>query len=1078
MNTTGGNKSLADTTAGSSWVSQVSLGGEWSTKDPKPWTDDLGQPLAKPKVDVPARVATVAARRDSSSKDEPTAQYSATKSRTMETWIDRSLKESLRQRTDADMSDASETNNNQLKERDTGKNKSLTHFGIDCASLERLGVDHKTSEHVHRAFFVYSQGIHSVLQDAVKHSTDKSQALLVLWKALSAILESTQEGNDNGGESIAAIIQKGNEEEAARVKEEFNDQIDKLQRQLQNVLRDKEKGELELKMIQDENEKCRNDLEMEQKERDILEKKYELEIRKRMGAELAHVDRNKWVDVLQEHLEKEKQVVRQSSEQYREAKKAENDLINQMGDLRSQVRSHEVELSNYANQSLEAVQQQAHFDSVMASSKEKIKRYKDEKKAQQKTIESQLQDIARYSQHLEQLQRHASHVEAQLEDEVHYKQDLQTQKDNLAQRSDSMQKELEEFMDSKRSMQKQISDYRIQNRTQELEIKRVKEEYEVKKELAARLEEQYTALKTEYRLKVVQYNELESELENVAKQLKMETKLRKELSNERRDLSQRLEVVQKEFDAALAGNAKMKQELLNTTKKNVTVETSETSLRKAMNQQGLGHSVEMKALTQGKVVLEKALHDERQISRQNVAELRQIDNQRQDMLNAMGQKETAVILLKNRCADLELEVERLEIAVIASKEETQEFRQMTDKQYATVANFDSELRQAQVILEAERTEHKAMLVELTESFHVARAGLEREIEGWKFRFEDALSLLHFNPMNDQIVISESKIQGLNEDLKGASKEITRTAELVKKLTADLEEEINQKKALEKANSKLKREKADLKVELAEAIQSFDQRAMQLADNEERTIMNSDSVNQAADEKRRLEGIIRDLKAEIKRLIALMNKPKADACSQTADEKKTMGMQTDLSYQYLESTAGELHEGIRQREKLDVMKKASAFVDDFHEQRDFKAAYRSSSHAGADTVSFSPEDSRMSTSTRPSILYRPRATLSGGAMLASITEAPPHVLLGQHLAMTTITEADAGHGPGSARMSKRQTARDPGSLSDRTSRPAAELPQITSSMHPPSRKSRDSRVSRKSERVLGSRKLEPLKGWAE
>merc|ERR1719498_1514891 len=97
------------------------------------------------------------------------------------------------------------------------KKAGMSNFKIDAAALEQLGLDPKTSERVHRAIFVYSQGIHTVLQDAVSTLKNRSQALLLLWKAFSAVLESAASQKGDGQESLATLISQGNAEETERL---------------------------------------------------------------------------------------------------------------------------------------------------------------------------------------------------------------------------------------------------------------------------------------------------------------------------------------------------------------------------------------------------------------------------------------------------------------------------------------------------------------------------------------------------------------------------------------------------------------------------------------------------------------------------------------------------------------------------------------------------------------------------------------------------------------------------------------------------------------------------------------------
>merc|ERR1712113_1043846 len=78
----------------------------------------------------------------------------------------------------------------------------------------------------------------------------------------------------------------------------------------------------------------------------------------------------------------------------------------------------------------------------------------------------------------------------------------------------------------------------------------------------------------------------------------------------------------------------------------------------------------------------------------------------------------------------------------------------------------------------------------------------------------------------------------------------------------------------------------------------------------------------------LEEKIGQMRQDNERLVALLNKPQADAETQA-----------DLSYQYLESSE-RLQTERGRRERLDILKKASRFVDDADARRDFTVHMRS------------------------------------------------------------------------------------------------------------------------------------------
>merc|ERR1711972_646310 len=90
----------------------------------------------------------------------------------------------------------------------------------------------------------------------------------------------------------------------------------------------------------------------------------------------------------------------------------------------------------------------------------------------------------------------------------------------------------------------------------------------------------------------------------------------------------------------------------------------------------------------------------------------------------------------------------------------------------------------------------------------------------------------------------------------------------------------------------------------------------------------------------LEKRIADARSENSKLMKLLNVPKADAEAQVETKMQTNGAQTDLSYQYLESS-DPMQSDPKRPERLHALKKASVFVDTPQAQRDFMVKTRSS-----------------------------------------------------------------------------------------------------------------------------------------
>merc|ERR1712084_13653 len=123
------------------------------------------------------------------------------------------------------------------------------------------------------------------------------------------------------------------------------------------------------------------------------------------------------------------------------------------------------------------------------------------------------------------------------------------------------------------------------------------------------------------------------------------------------------------------------------------------------------------------------------------------------------------------------------------------------------------------------------------------------------------------------------------------------------------------------------------------LHEFEHQSMARSDAEhrcERIRQNTEAFDKM---KEALEEKIAQAKRENDRLVELLSKPQVDAETQVYLVTDVAETQTDLSYQYLESSE-RLQTERGRRERLDVLKKASRFVDDADVRRDFTVQMRS------------------------------------------------------------------------------------------------------------------------------------------
>lgn len=263
-----------------------------------------------------------------------------------------------------------------------------------------------------------------------------------------------------------------------------------------------------------------------------------------------------------------------------------------------------------------------------------------------------------------------------------------------------------------------------------------------------------------------------------------------------------------------------------------------------------------------------------------------------------------------------------------------------DKYHAAVASHDAETRQMQVLLECEREEAKRQLCELQDAYAAARSTLEQRIEYWKLRYEDVLSQLNFNPATEKIQVMEVEIEELRAELNEAKEYISAEMEKVKNVEQELirRDDIISELRIGLAEVQVER---DLWISRHDVLlHEFEHQSVARNDAEhrcERIRQNTEAFDQMKDA---LEEKIAQARQENDRLVQLLNKPQSDAETQVYLHTEVADCQTDLSYQYLESSE-RLQTERGRRERLDILKKASRFVEDAEVRRDFTVQMRSS-----------------------------------------------------------------------------------------------------------------------------------------
>merc|ERR1719359_816495 len=134
-------------------------------------------------------------------------------------------------------------------------------------------------------------------------------------------------------------------------------------------------------------------------------------------------------------------------------------------------------------------------------------------------------------------------LETQLEDESHFRQELQNERDVLRSRLERLEKENMEVQEGRRALQKDISDLRMKERTDQVELRRLRKQVQENEKMYQKQQEAYLKLVDEHRNLGVEAEYLREDVKNLDEQLRKETELRKALQLDKKQLQGTLQTV-------------------------------------------------------------------------------------------------------------------------------------------------------------------------------------------------------------------------------------------------------------------------------------------------------------------------------------------------------------------------------------------------------------------------------------------------------------------------------------------------------------------------------------------------------
>lgn len=821
----------------------------------------------------------------------------------------------------------------------------LAHFGIDNAALERLGLDHQAADRVYRAMFVYSQGLHAVLQEAVGRAKNSWSALLVLWRAFQAVLEQAGQSDEHGSESLAALVQRGNEEEKERVEGQFRDQINALQAQVERLTRELRSSKDELQRVKEDEMRMRNESEKYKTDFESTEKRYEVELKKRGDAEVKYLDKVRECEALEENLNKKEEENLDLKERLYEelasnAKaRQENDILsNQNKVLDGQVQSlrQQVQEASIYKQRLE--QQVGLLKQQMEQTMAKTAELQDQLDIEQEANKKLTEQIS-----LEQ--RQCRRMERELEDEQHMRKEMENERNLLRDKLTRLEKQELTLIEDRRNLQKQLNDLNLVHRSAQIELTRKAEHLERAEKTLHILQENHQQLQDAHRAMGVEVDNLREDVHRMDDQLHRETTLRKSLQEEKKTLMAQVQNLVVQLETSRLAVDSTQRELVDVTDHKVRLEGILRDTKSAMQKVTLEQQIEQKSHAQRTAMLEKVISDERAERRNLVNETLEVNSQRDDTLDCLRRAQNEITEIKRQRLENEEEIERLKVMLQAQEHRNTEQLVTIDKYHAVVASHEAEVHQIQMLLECEREEAARKMAELQDAFAAAQKSLEQRLDQYRFSYEDLRALICLREDEKSKEAERAKRNSLEEQVRKLNAQMDLVQEEAAsnlKRAQNAETQVRQRNMqiddLHDGMKKVRRERDEWREKLDRVLPDVEHSSMEREDSLMQYERIKHSTEIFEEVRSSLERQLAQAKMEIQRLVAAMQRHTADASTQVLLSVGDGQVQTDLSYQYLEQ-ADHLQGDRWRRDRLDSLKRASNFVDDQDERRDFTVIMR-------------------------------------------------------------------------------------------------------------------------------------------
>ncbi|CAK9077515.1 unnamed protein product [Durusdinium trenchii] len=524
-------------------------------------------------------------------------------------------------------------------------------------------------------------------------------------------------------------------------------------------------------------------------------------------------------------------------------------------------------------------------------------------------------------------------------------EEMENERNLLREKLSRLEKQELTLIEERRNLQKQLNDLSLNHRAAQIELQRKAEHLERTEKNLQTLQENHQELQDAHRAMGVEVDHLREDVARMDDQLHRETTLRKSLQEEKKTLMAQVQNLVVQLETTRLAVDSTQRELVDVTDHKVRLEGILRDTKSAMQKVTLEQQIEQKSHAQRTAMLEKVISDERAERRNLVNETLEVNSQRADTLDCLRRAQNEITEIKRQRLEYEEEIERQKVMIAAQEQRIAEQLVTVDKYHAVVASHEAEMREIQMLLECEREEAARKMAELQDAFAAAKKSLEQRLDQHRFSYEDlwALICLREDEKSKEAERAkrnslEEQVRKLNAQIEMVQEEATSNFKRAERAETQVRQRDTQIEDLHDDISKAMRERDEWKDKLSRVLPDVEHCSMGREDYQMQYERIRHSTEVFEEVRASLERQLTQAKMEIQRLVAAMHRQTMDASTQVQLALSDGQVQTDLSYQYLEQ-AEHLQDDRWRRDRLDSLKRASNFVDDPEEKRDFTVIMR-------------------------------------------------------------------------------------------------------------------------------------------